>query len=304
MSISNIDEIRFELSSGSEAALSISLALMMFAVALSLKLEHFRFFKENPKIYFTGVISQIIFLPALTVMLCYLTNPHSSVALGMILIACCPGGNVSNLLSMFGKGNTALSVSLTATSSLAAAFITPLSIIFWCGLYEPTQNLLSEITFNKLNFLFNTFLILALPLIMGISLLCLSPTFAKKIHKSVSLVSAFSLLMIIILSFIEYFEVFLQIGMGIIALIITHNTLAFMLGYVSGLTCNASKTSARSLTFEIGIQNSGLGIVILLTQLEGIGGAGIVAGLWGIWHIIAGLLLVGFSKWKDRHVRS
>ena len=117
---------------------------------------------------------------------------------------------------------------------------------------------------------------------MGISLLCLSPTFAKKIHKSVSLVSAFSLLMIIILSFIEYFEVFLQIGMGIIALIITHNTLAFMLGYVSGLTCNAPKASARSLTFEIGIQNSGLGIVILLTQLEGIGGAGIVAGLWGI----------------------
>ena len=180
MSISNIDEIRFELSSGSEAALSISLALMMFAVALSLKLEHFRFFTENPKIYFTGVISQIIFLPALTVMLCYLTNPHPSVALGMILIACCPGGNVSNLLSMFGKGNTALSVSLTATSSLAAAFITPLSIIFWCGLYEPTQNLLSEITFDKLNFLFNTFLILALPLIMGISLLCLSPDVCQK----------------------------------------------------------------------------------------------------------------------------
>ena len=153
MNISNIDEIRFELSGGSEVALSISLALMMFAVALSLKLEHFRFFKENPKIYFTGVISQIIFLPALTVILCSLTNPHPSVALGMILIACCPGGNVSNLLSMFGKGNTALSVSLTATSSLAAAFITPLSIIFWCGLYKPTQNLLSEITFDKLNFL-------------------------------------------------------------------------------------------------------------------------------------------------------
>jgi BASS family bile acid:Na+ symporter len=275
---------------------------MMFAVALSLKLEHFRFFKENPKVYFTGVISQIIFLPALTVILCYLTNPHPSVALGMILISCCPGGNVSNLLSMFGKANTALSISLTATSSLAAAFITPLSIIFWCGLYSPTQNLLSEITFDKLNFLFNTFLILALPLIIGVSLLYLFPKFAKKIYNSVSLISAICLLLIIVFAFIEYFEVFLQIGISIIVLIIVHNTLAFLLGYISGLTINASKASARSLTFEIGIQNSGLGIVILLTQLDGIGGAGIVAGLWGIWHIIAGLILVGFFRWKDSYV--
>ena len=302
MNISNIDEIRFELSSSSEIALSLSLAVMMFAVALSLKLEHFRFFKENLKVYFTGVISQIIFLPALTVILCYLTNPHPSVALGMILISCCPGGNVSNLLSMFGRANTALSISLTATSSLAAAFITPLSIIFWCGLYSPTQNLLSEITFDKLNFLFNTFLILALPLLIGVSLLYLFPKFAKKIYNSVSLISAICLLLIIVFAFIEYFEVFLQIGISIIVLIIVHNTLAFLLGYISGLTINASKASARSLTFEIGIQNSGLGIVILLTQLDGIGGAGIVAGLWGIWHIIAGLILVGFFRWKDSYV--
>ena len=302
MNISNIDEIRFELSSSSEIALSVSLAVMMFAVALSLKLEHFRFFKENPKVYFTGVISQIIFLPALTVILCYLTNPHPSVALGMILISCCPGGNVSNLLSMFGRANTALSISLTATSSLAAAFITPLSIIFWCGLYSPTQNLLSEITFDKLNFLFNTFLILALPLLIGVSLLYLFPKFAKKIYNSVSLISAICLLLIIVFAFIEYFEVFLQIGISIIVLIIVHNTLAFLLGYISGLTINASKASVRSLTFEIGIQNSGLGIVILLTQLDGIGGAGIVAGLWGIWHIIAGLILVGFFRWKDSYV--
>ena len=302
MNISNIDEIRFELSSSSEIALSVSLAVMMFAVALSLKLEHFRFFKENPKVYFTGVISQIIFLPALTVILCYLTNPHPSVALGMILISCCPGGNVSNLLSMFGRANTALSISLTATSSFAAAFITPLSIIFWCGLYSPTQNLLSEITFDKLNFLFNTFLILALPLLIGVSLLYLFPKFAKKIYNSVSLISAICLLLIIVFAFIEYFEVFLQIGISIIVLIIVHNTLAFLLGYISGLTINASKASARSLTFEIGIQNSGLGIVILLTQLDGIGGAGIVAGLWGIWHIIAGLILVGFFRWKDSYV--
>ena len=102
--------------------------------------------------------------------------------------------------------------------------------------------------------------------------------------------------MIIILSFIEYFEVFLQIGMGIIALIITHNTLAFMLGYVSGLTCNAPKTSARSLTFEIGIQNSGLGLVLIFSFFAGLGGMALITAWWGIWHLISGIILA--SIWK------
>ena len=76
------------------------------------------------------------------------------------------------------------------------------------------------------------------------------------------------------------------------------------MGFIAGELTKADTASRRALTFEVGIQNSGLGIVILLTQLGGLGGAGVVAGLWGTWHIIAGLLLVAVFRWNDRHVRS
>jgi len=295
-----LDSITLDLGGGSEWALALILSLMMFAVALGLRTEHFRFFKENPKIYFAGVLAQIIGLPALTLLICYVVNPPASVALGMILIACCPGGNTSNLLALFGRANTALSVSLTATSSLTAAFITPISIIFWCGLYPPTQSLLTEINLDKWEFLQNTLLILALPLLLGMLLARFAPALSIKLQKPLSALAGIGLIVIIVGACLQYLPVFFQLGLAIFALVIIHNGLAFLMGYMAGVLTKADTPSRRALTFEVGIQNSGLGIVILLTQLGGLGGAGVVAGLWGTWHIIAGLVLVALFRWNDR----
>ena len=299
-----LDSITLDLGGGSELALALILSLMMFAVALGLRTEHFRFFKDNPKIYFAGVIAQIIGLPALTLLICYIVNPPSSVALGMILIACCPGGNTSNLLALFGRANTALSVSLTATSSLAAAFITPVSIIFWSQLYPPTATLLTEINLDKWSFLQNTMMILALPLLLGMLIARFAPTLSAKLQKPLSALAGIGLIVIIIGACLQYLPIFFQLGLAIFALVIAHNGLAFLMGFIAGELTKADTASRRALTFEVGIQNSGLGIVILLTQLGGLGGAGVVAGLWGTWHIIAGLLLVAVFRWNDRHVRS
>ena len=299
-----LDSITLDLGGGSELALALILSLMMFAVALGLRTEHFRFFKDNPKIYFAGVIAQIIGLPALTLLICYIVNPPASVALGMILIACCPGGNTSNLLALFGRANTALSVSLTATSSLAAAFITPVSIIFWSQLYPPTATLLTEINLDKWSFLQNTMMILALPLLLGMLIARFAPTLSAKLQKPLSALAGIGLIVIIIGACLQYLPIFFQLGLAIFALVIAHNGLAFLMGFIAGELTKADTASRRALTFEVGIQNSGLGIVILLTQLGGLGGAGVVAGLWGTWHIIAGLLLVAVFRWNDRHVRS
>lgn len=295
-----LDSITLELGGGSELALQLILSLMMFAVALGLRTEHFRFFKDNPKIYLAGVFAQIIGLPVLTLLICYVVNPPPSVALGMILIACCPGGNTSNLLALFGRANTALSVSLTATSSLAAAFITPISIIFWSQLYAPTQSLLTDINLDKASFLQNTLMILALPIIIGMFMARFAPSLSAKLQKPLSAIAGLGLIAIIVGACLQYMPVFFQLGITIFALVIAHNGLAFLMGYLSGVIFGADKPSRRALTFEVGIQNSGLGIVILLTQLGGLGGAGVVAGLWGTWHIIAGLILVGLFRLNDR----
>jgi len=293
-----LDSITLDLGGGSEIALALILSLMMFAVALGLRTEHFRFFKDNPKVYFAGVLAQIIGLPALTVLICCVVDPPASVALGMILIACCPGGNTSNLLALFGRANTALSVSLTATSSLAAAFITPVSIIFWCKLYPPTRELLTEINLDTIGFLLNTLLILALPLLLGMLIAHFAPKLSETLQRPLSALAGIGLIAIIVGACLQYLPIFFKLGSAIFILVIVHNGLSFLMGYCAGLLSGADKPSRRALTFEVGIQNSGLGIVILLTQLGGLGGAGVVAGLWGTWHVIAGLLLVGLFRWN------
>ncbi len=294
-----LDNFQLDLGTSSEIGMAIVLAIMMFAVALGLKPASFSFFKTQPKLYFTGVAAQIIGLPLLTLLMCFAVNPHPSIALGMILIACCPGGNTSNLIALFARANTALSVSLTATSSVFAAFITPLSILFWSGLYPPTRALLTEINIDVVSFLVQTLIILALPLLLGMLFRQFAPRAADRIQTPLAILSGLALLAIILIASIRLFPVFMVLGVGLYFVVIAHNLLAFALGYISAKAIKADKASRRALTIEVGIQNSGLGIVILLTQLGGVGGAGAVAGLWGVWHLIGGSALALLWRWKD-----
>jgi len=294
-----LDNFQLELGTSSEIGMAIVLAAMMFAVALGLRPSSFSFFKTQPKLYFTGIIAQIIGLPLITLFMCFLINPHPSIALGMILIACCPGGNTSNLIALFARANTALSVSLTATSSVFAAFITPFSILFWSGLYPPTRALLTEINIDVVSFLVQTLIILALPLLLGMVFRHFFPRIAKRIQTPLAILSGLALLAIILIASVRLFPIFIVLGIGLYFIVLPHNILAFALGNLAARAIKADTASRRALTIEVGIQNSGLGIVILLTQLGGVGGAGAVAGLWGVWHLIGGSGLALFWRWKD-----
>ena len=297
--MNEVDSFQLELGQSSEIGLALTLATMMFSVALGLRAEHFRFFKTQPHVFFSGVLAQLLLLPLLTLVLCFIINPPPSIALGMILIACCPGGNVSNLLVLLAKGNTALSVSLTATSSVAAAFLTPISIVFWCSMYPPTRSLLTKVDFDTLNFLVQTSVILALPLVLGMAVAKFFPYWALRLRGPLVVLSGLGLLLIIVGSSIRYIDHFLAIGVGLIWIVALHNFCAFVVGFITAKVSGADEASTRAITFEVGIQNSGLGIVILLTQLGGLGGAAAVAGLWGAWHIVAGLVLVSLFRLRS-----
>ena len=131
-----------------------------------------------------------------------------------------------------------------------------------------------------------------------------APTLSAKLQKPLSALAGIGLILIIIGACAQYMHIFFQLGLSIFALVIIHNGLAFLMGYLSGIITKADKASRRALTFEVGIQNSGLGIVILLTQLGGLGGAGVVAGLWGTWHIIGGLILVALFQLNDHQINN
>jgi len=295
-----LNNINLDMGGPWEAVLAVALALMMFAVALGLKPAQFSFFKTDPKHYLAGVVAQIIGLPLLTLGLVYLLNPLPSLALGMILVACCPGGNISNIMSMFGRANTALSVSMTATSSLAAAFITPVSILFWLSLYPPTRELLTAINFDVMAFLLQTLFILALPIVLGMIVTRKAPLLAAKIKKPLAIGAVAMMTLMVIIGFYKYRELIPLTATLVIPLVVIHNACALALGYLSGLLTRADVPTRRALTFEVGIQNSALGFVILVTQLNGLGGAAVLIGMWGLWHLVGGWTMVGAFRYADK----
>ena len=183
MDAATLDTLKIELDPVLQTALAISLFIIMFSVALGLRIADFIAVLDRPRLYAGGVIAQAIGLPLLTLALVFLLDPPASIALGMIVVASCPGGNVSNLMTYASRGDVALSVALTATSSVIAAFFTPALILLWSSLYPPTASLLKSLDFNAAEFLTQTTLLLAVPLTAGMALAHFAPNLASRLRK-------------------------------------------------------------------------------------------------------------------------
>jgi BASS family bile acid:Na+ symporter len=268
--------------------LAIALAAMMFNVALALRFDDFRAVAKRPGQIIGGALVQLLALPALTYGVVLVLAPPASIALGMFVIASCPGGNVSNVLTFFARGNTAYSVSLTAISSTSAIIMTPLSIIAWSSFYGPTAALIDSLEIDPLPFLVQTASLLAVPLIAGMAIGARAPDLAERIQKYLSPASLLMLVAIVIAGMTSNWSLFLAAGMLVVPLAVIHNGAAFALGWLSAHLLRLDSPSRRSLTLEVGIQNGGLGLLILLNQFDGLGGAAAIVATWSVWHLIAG----------------
>lgn len=304
MDTETLDSLRIVLDPLGQAGVVIALMLVMFGVALGLRVKDFRILAAQPSLYIGGVFAQVLVLPLVTFGLIHVISPPPSIALGMIVVACCPGGSVSNLLTYLSRGDVAVSVALTATSSMLAAFLTPVSTLFWAQAYAPTAKLLASLEVSPLLFIGQTTLLLAIPLAAGMIVATRAPDFAMRIRKRTTLTGAAVLGGTIIYG-IVYFYPILWPAVGLLASVtIIHNTVAFATGATIGWVLSRQSAVRRALTFEIGIQNSGLALIILLGQLKGVGGAAAIAAVWGVWHLIAGgLLVIGYTVF-DRKRRA
>jgi BASS family bile acid:Na+ symporter len=299
MEMTTLDSLRIVLDPIAQAGIALALMLVMFGVALGLRVDDFRILVDKPRVYFGGVVAQILILPLVTFGLIHLISPPPSIALGMIVVACCPGGSVSNLLTYLSRGEVAVSVALTATSSMLAALLTPASTLFWADAYAPTADLLRSLEVSPLLFVGQTTLLLAIPLAAGMIVAAKAPVVANRIKKKTTLTGATVLAATIIYGVIYFYPV-LWPAVGLLAgITIIHNSAAFLTGAAAGWLLSRESAVRRALTFEVGIQNSGLALVILLSQLKGVGGAAAIAAVWGIWHIIAGGALAFIYKLVD-----
>jgi len=144
--INTVDDIQINFNADNLWVVNLTLSLIMFGVALDIKMSDFTNLLKSPKPVIVGIISQFILIPFVTFLMIIIIKPYPSVALGMIMVAACPGGNISNFMTKLAGGNAALSVSLTAFASVAALIMTPLNFAIWGSFYEPTSEIL---TFSK-----------------------------------------------------------------------------------------------------------------------------------------------------------
>jgi bile acid:Na+ symporter, BASS family len=291
-----IDEAVLAFSAGSLMLLNAILAVVMFSIAIDLKPRDFKILANAPKPLIVGLMSQFLLLPALTFLLVLVTQPQASVALGLILVAACPGGNISNFITHRAGGNAALSVSMTAFATIAAIVLTPLNIAFWGSLYPPSAKILRATVIDPVSIAITVGLMLVLPLVLGLVLNAKRPDITRKLRMPLQWLSMGIFLGFIVIALAANWGLFLAFAGGIAGLVIVHNALGLGGGYALATLAGLSPFDRRAVTIETGIQNSGLGLVLIFGFFGGLGGMAIVAAFWGVWHAISGLALARFMS--------
>lgn len=289
-----IDSVHINFDTTSLWILNSALALVMFGVALEIKFEDFKQLSKRPKLVLTGVLSQFLVLPLLTFVLVWIIQPMASIALGMFMVAACPGGNISNFITHLAKGNTALSVTLTAIATLLAIVMTPINLQFWGSLYEPSGAILKEVAIAPLEMIKLVALLLGIPLVLGMSVNRFKPILAKKMAKGFKIGSLIFFVVLVFLALQKNFSIFLDYVYYVFWIVLAHNLIAFLTGYSLAKALGFITQDVRSITIETGIQNSGLGLLLIFTFFDGLGGMALLTAFWGIWHLVSGLALGTF----------
>jgi len=289
-----IDAIKINFNPDQLTLLNICLVFIMFGVALDLRVENFRDLLNRPKAPLIGLSSQLILLPVLTIGLIYLFQPAPSIALGMLLVSACPGGNVSNFAVHLSKANTALSVLMTSVSTLAAVVITPLYFTLLAPLVPGSEALRSDIFVAPLSMVSTIVQLILLPLLIGMGLHAKFPRTTAMLKKPVRILSMAIFIGFVIFALYANYENIVNYLHIVFYLVVIHNALALFTGYQWAYRNGLPQADARAISIETGIQNSGLALILIFNFFDGLGGMALVAAFWGVWHLISAFLL---STW-------
>lgn len=289
-----LDAVQINFNQDNLLIMNIALAIVMFGVALGISLEDFKNLSKQPRTVLLGIMSQFILLPLLTFLLILLLQPKPSIALGMMMVAACPGGNISNFMTQHAKGNAALSVSLTAIATIFAVVMTPLNFQFYGNLYPPTAEILRQVSLDPMALIKIVLLILGVPLVFGMLVRSQYRELANKLSTILKPLSLLIFMVFVVIALLNNLDIFQQTIQYIIGYGVIHNILAFSLGFLLASIFSVSHQDRKTLTIETGIQNSGLGLVLIFTFFDGLGGMALIAAFWGIWHIVSGLILSSY----------
>ena len=309
--LEGLSDLTINFGEGGMMIVNIILAFVMFGVALGIKTSTFKEVFKKPKSVIVGVLMQWVGLPLVTFLVALALNQWITpmIALGMILVACCPGGNISNFISSLSKGNVELSVSMTAITTALAPIVTPFNFWMWGNLYVYIVSVkqdIPELSIPFLPMLYQILLLLGLPIVLGLLFSRRHPNATKKITKPAQVLSILLFVGMVVVSFSQNWQIFIDNIIYVFFIVLVHNACALATGYFGSRLAKLPIKDCRSMTVEIGIQNSGLGLVLLFNPVifqpevwhQHYGGMLLVTAWWGIWHIIAGLTVAFLFRRK------
>ncbi|TLP73329.1 bile acid:sodium symporter family protein [Pseudomonas nitroreducens] len=295
-------EVHLEFSGGSMIALNAIIALMMFGVSLELRRDDFTRILRQPKAPVIGMLVQFLLLPAATCLLTILLPIEPELALGMILVATCPSGTFSNIMTWMARGNVAVSASVTAVSGLSAGIFTPLNFALYAGLNPATRDRLTQIHIDPLELVGVVVLVLILPMLLGMALGRHQPKLAQRLEKPLRRLSLLVMLGFVGMAFAKNFQQFMAYFHLFFWLVLLLNGTALLLGYTCARLWKLPDADVRAVTLESGIHNSALGMALILTFFPQAGGMLLIAAFWGCWQLFSGLVLA--QLWARREPRA
>jgi len=318
-SLLQLDPVKINFSASGMHIINIILSFIMFGVALDIKPHVFLELLKKPKSVIIGLVSQVIALPLVTFILVILMSGFitPTVAMGMILVAACPGGNISNFISSLSKANSELSVGLTATTTLFATISTPFNFAFWGGLYanyigKHSTHVLQPLIIDNAQMFQTVFILLGIPLVAGVLFARFFPKITQKLFRPIQILSIVFFIAMVVLAFANNFDLFLKYIYLIFFIVLIHNGLALLTGFGLASIFKLPCADVRTITIETGIQNSGLGLVLLFNPKIfppdlALGGMLFITAWWGIWHIISGLGIAFYWRGNSnnsRHIKN
>lgn len=261
------------------------LGIIMLGMGMTMTLDDFKGVLQNPKAVVIGVIAQFVIMPGLAYLLCQLFQLPAEIAVGVILVGCCPGGTASNVIAYMAKANTALSVACTTVSTFLAPILTPAIFYVLASQWIPIDAGSMFIDILK---------VVIFPIIIGVVLRSLFKQKTEQYIQVMPLISVIAIVAIVAAIIAASKASILQSGLLILVVVMLHNSLGFFVGYWASRLFKLSYPDAKAVAIEVGMQNSGLGVTLAAIHFAASPITAVPSAIFSLWHNISGPALATY----------
>ncbi|MBQ5402532.1 MAG: bile acid:sodium symporter family protein [Bacteroidales bacterium] len=265
------------------------LGVIMFGMGLTLKGEDFRVVFSRPRDVIIGCVAQFTVMPLLAFALSKLFALDEALMVGVILVGCCPGGTASNVITYLAKGDLALSVGMTAVSTLLAPLLTPLLVLLFAG---------RAVDVNVVGMLLSILWVVILPIALGLLVRHLWPAVSQHASDYLPAISSLAICVIVMIVIAANAGRLLSGGAVVVAVVVLHNVCGLGLGYLTGWMLGLDKAKRRAISIEVGMQNSGLATSLAASHFASMPMAAVPGAIFSVWHNISGAVLARFYARK------